>query len=104
MSVYNTDKKIKEREGQRWREISQNHGKLSSSGPTTLLKWGHLKQVAQNRVQAAFEGLQERRLYNLSGQPDLVFDHPRRKNNNNSVLPCSDGISYVLICACYFWS
>lgn len=26
MSVYNTDKKIKEREGQRWREISQNHG------------------------------------------------------------------------------
>lgn len=47
-----------------------------------------------------------RRLYNLSGQPDLVFDHPCRKNNDDkkSVLPCSDGISYVLICACYFWS
>jgi len=38
-----------------------------SSGPTLLLKQGHLKPVAQDCVQVAFEYLQGWRLHNLSG-------------------------------------
>lgn len=43
------------------------------SSPAPLLRRVHLKQVAQNHVQAGFETLQRRRLHNLSGQrvPDL---------------------------------
>ena len=48
-------------------------------GPPTLLQEGHLKPVAQGRVQAAFEYLQGGRLHSLPGQPVLVHSHPHSK-------------------------
>ena len=51
-----------------------------SSGPTPLLKLGHLKPVAQGHVQTAFEYLQGGRLHNLSGQTLPVLSHPHSKN------------------------
>ena len=45
-----------------------------SSGPTTLLKQGHLEQVVQDCVQTAFEYLQG--LHHLSGQPVPVLSLP----------------------------
>ena len=50
-----------------------------SSGPTPLLKQGHLGQVASDHVQIAFEYLQGWRLHNLSGQPVPVLGHPHSK-------------------------
>jgi len=46
------------------------------SCPTSLLKKGHLKPVAQDHVQMAFEYLQGWRLHNISGQPVPVLGHP----------------------------
>lgn len=43
-----------------------------------LLKQGHLKYVAQDCMQAAFEYLQ-RRLHRLSGQPVPELHHPNSK-------------------------
>ena len=51
----------------------------TSSGPTPLLRQGHLEPVAQDRVQVAFEYLQGGRLHNLSGQPVPVLSHPHSK-------------------------
>ena len=51
-----------------------------SSGPTLLLKQGHLELVAQDYIQMAFEYLQQWRLRNLSGQPMTVLCHPHSKN------------------------
>jgi len=48
-----------------------------SSGPTSLLKQGHLEQVTQDLVQAGFEYPQ--RLHNLPGQPVPVLHHVRVK-------------------------
>ena len=66
--------------------FSQNHRMAEvgrelwrSSGPIPLLEQGNLEPVAQDRVQMAFELLQERRLYNLSGQPVVVLSHPHSK-------------------------
>ena len=50
-----------------------------SSSPTPLPKQGHLQQAAQDLVQAGFEYLQRRGLYNPSGQPLLVLHHPQSK-------------------------
>jgi len=50
-----------------------------SSGPTPLLKQGHLQQTAQDLVQAGFEYLQRRRLHSPSGQPVPVLCHPQSK-------------------------
>jgi len=55
-----------------------------SSGPTPLLKQGHLEQAAQDLVQAGFEYLQRSRLHNPSGQPITVLCHPESKE----ILPC----------------
>jgi len=48
-----------------------------SSSPTLLPKQGHLKQIAQDCVQAGLEYIQRRRLQNLSGQPVPVLCHPQ---------------------------
>ena len=45
-----------------------------TSGPNLLLK-----QVAQDRVQMAFEYLQGGRLHNLPGQLVPVLSHPHRE-------------------------
>ena len=50
-----------------------------SSGPTTLLKQGHLDLVTQDHVQTAFEYLQGWRLRNLSGQRVPALSHPDSK-------------------------
>ena len=62
---------------------SQNHRMVEvgrdlwrSSGPTPVLKQGHLELVAQAHGQMAFEYLQGWRLHNLPGQPVPVFSHP----------------------------
>ena len=47
------------------------------SGPTPLLKQGHLQPVAQDRVWTAFENLQGWRLHKLPGQRVPVLSHPR---------------------------
>ena len=51
----------------------------ASSGPTPLLKQGHLQQAAQDLVQAGFEYLQRGRLHSPSGQPVPVLHHPQRE-------------------------
>ena len=50
-----------------------------SSSPTTLLKLGHLEQVAQDHIQAGLEYFQRRRIHNPSGQPVPVLCHPQSK-------------------------
>ena len=50
-----------------------------SSGPTPVLKQGHLEQVAQDCIQMAFQYLQGWRLHNLSGQPVPVLGHSPSK-------------------------
>jgi len=47
-----------------------------SSGPTLMLKQGHLELVAQDHVQAAFEFLQRWRHHSLPRQPVPVLGHP----------------------------
>lgn len=49
------------------------------SGPTTLLKEGHLQPVAQDCIRAASESLQGWRLHVLSRQPEPVLNHSHRK-------------------------
>lgn len=46
-----------------------------SSGPTALLKQGHLGQVAQDHAEVTFTNLQRERLHNFSGQPVPEFCH-----------------------------
>jgi len=48
-----------------------------SSCPTPLQNQGHLKQVAQDHIQAGFKYLQRRRLHNHSGQPVTGHHHPQ---------------------------
>jgi len=48
----------------------------SWSCSTPLLKHGHLKQVAQDHVQMAFEYLQGWRFQSLCGQTVLMFFYP----------------------------
>ena len=50
-----------------------------SSGPTPLLKQGHLELAAQDHVQMASEYLQGWRLHPLPGQPVPVLGHPHSK-------------------------
>jgi len=50
-----------------------------SSRPTPLPKQGHLKQAAQDLVQAGLEYLQRRRLHTLPGQPVSGLCHPQRE-------------------------
>jgi len=57
----------------------------------SLLKQGHLDQVAQDHAQSGSECLQGWRLHNLSVRSVPVFDHPHSKKN---VLLYSDSISY----------
>lgn len=45
-------------------EVGRDHCK--PSGPTPLLKQGHLESLAQARVQTDFENLQGEGLHNLS--------------------------------------
>lgn len=60
---------------------SQNHRtvevgrKLEIIWPNPVLKNGHLEQVAQDHVQAAFEDLRGRRLHSLSLQSMPVLSH-----------------------------
>lgn len=74
----------------KWTRLSQNHSITAwltlerTSGshlvqPHCTSREGHLETVAQNRVQVAFDYLQERRLYNLSGQPVPMLGHPPSK-------------------------
>lgn len=42
------------------------------------LVW-HLGRVAQDHIQAAFEGLWDRKFDHLSGQPIPVLSHPHSK-------------------------
>jgi len=48
-----------------------------SSSLTPLPKQGHLKQAAQDLVQASLKYLQRRRLHNLPGQPFPGLCHPQ---------------------------
>jgi len=50
-----------------------------SSGPTPLPKQAHLEQAAQDRIQAASQYLQRRRLHSTSGQPVPELCQPRSK-------------------------
>lgn len=51
-----------------------------SSCPTSLLKQGNQKLVAQGQVQEGFEYLQRGRLHNLHGQPVPGLSHlPSKK-------------------------
>lgn len=59
-------------------EVIQSEGLLSS-----LLKQGHLRQVALDHIQAAFEKLQAGRLHSPSGQPVPMHRHL----HNAGVLP-----------------
>jgi len=66
--------------------ITQNHRTVGvgrdlcgSSGPTPLLKQGHLQQATQDLVQAGLEYLQRRRLHHLPGQPVPVLRHPQKE-------------------------
>jgi len=61
-------------------EYAQNHRLTEvgrdlwrSSGPTPLIKQGHLEPVVQDHVQTGFEYLQGWRLHSLSGKPVLVL-------------------------------
>ena len=63
---------------QKHRMVEVGRDLRRSSGPTTLLKQGHLDPVAQDHVQAASEYLQGWSLQNLSGQPVVVLSHPHR--------------------------
>jgi len=45
-----------------------------SSSPTLLPKQGHLQQAAQDLVQTDLEYLQRRRLHNLPGQHNVIFE------------------------------
>jgi len=47
-----------------------------SSGPTPLLKQGHLQQVAQDRVQLGSDYLYGWQLYNLSFMTDMLTKLP----------------------------
>jgi len=49
------------------------------SGPTTMLKQGHLEPTAQDCIQAAFQYLQGWRLHKLSGQLMPVLGHSHNK-------------------------
>lgn len=56
----------------KWRS---RRGLWRSSGPTPLLKLGHLQYVAQDQAHTAFEDLQGKRLHHLSQQPIPVLHH-----------------------------
>lgn len=58
---------------QNCRKVEVGRDFWKSSGPTFLLKKGHLEQVAQDHVQVAFEDLQGGRL--LRGQPVPELGH-----------------------------
>jgi len=60
-------------QNRRLAEVGRDFWRLS--GPTTLLKQGHPEQVAQDRIQAAFEYLQGWRLHHLSGHPVPGLSH-----------------------------
>jgi len=86
--------------------VAQNHRIVevgrdlqSSSGPTSLLKQGHLKLVSQDCVQTDFEYLQIRTLHSLSGQPVPALSHPHGKRKKISIFLCLDGLSCALILA-----
>jgi len=66
---------------------------LRSTGPTPLLKQGHLEQVVQDCVQSSFEHLQGWRFHILSGQPVPAFDHSHSEKVLGFFL-CSDTCSY----------
>jgi len=52
---------------QNHRVVEIGRGLWRLSGPTALLRQGHLGQVAQDHVQTAFEHLQGWRLHSLPG-------------------------------------
>jgi len=43
------------------------------SGPPSLLRQGHLQEVAQDHIQVGLDCIQRRRFHNLSGQPVPVL-------------------------------
>ena len=43
-----------------------------SSGPSPLLKWGHIEPIAQDHIQTAFVDIQRGRHHKLSGQSVTV--------------------------------
>lgn len=59
-------------------------------------KQGHLKQIAQERVQLGFEYPQGWKLQSLSGQPVPAFDHACSKKTFFLHL---SGISCIPACA-----
>lgn len=68
-----------------------------SSGPTTLLKQGHLQLTVQDHVQITFECLQRGRLQNFPGQPLPVLSYPQSEKlfldiqNTFCVSTCASG-------------
>jgi len=69
------------------------------SGPTPLLKQGHLEPVAQDHLQMAFEYPQGWRLHRLSGQPVPGLGHP----HSETVFPDIQ-TSHVSACVSFLWS
>lgn len=67
-------------ESQNHRNVEVERDRWWASGSAPLLKQGHLDQVAQDHVQAAFEHLQAWRLHNLPGQAVPVLSHVHGKN------------------------
>lgn len=63
-------------------------------GPKPWLEHSQPEQHVQISVQG-FEHLHRWRVHNISGQPDLVSDHPYSRKN--SVFLCSGGISCVSV-------
>lgn len=47
--------------------MAEGEGTLRSSGPSPLLKQGHLERVAHDHIQAGFEYLQGKKLHNPPG-------------------------------------
>jgi len=64
-------------ESQNHRMVGVGRDLCGSSTPTPLPKQGHLKQAAQELVQAGLEYLPRRRFHSLSGQPVPVLRHPQ---------------------------
>ena len=77
MKVASTSKAFTESQNTRMVEVGRHLQR--SSGPSPLLKQGHLQPAAQDHVQVAFEYLQGWRIHSLPGQPVPVLGHSYSK-------------------------
>jgi len=76
-----------------------------TTGPTPLLKQGHLQPVAQDNVHMAFEYLQGWRLHSVPGQPVPVLGCPHSEAVFPDVLrePSCVSVSAHCLWSCH-WS